>query len=431
VAHEFLHHRCFSEWHCIGDCGRSFSERREFVAHILEDHLKSSNSGINIDEIVDSREQKSAYSPPRAINCPFCLEQIEETKRTFQKHVGRHFDEIALKTLPPEVFDVQNEELGILKDNELSDSDNCTRRSSFSSSDEPVGIENMTAQAVGTGEGHNIMVRDDAESSRRDDSVQVKLNPDRKSATVRQVPGEEAEQKRQEHSHATPANDSVDSNSDSFPKYTGKRGRNSGQLEEELKEAIKKLKAEVEHWRNIVVHPAPGSRWAPLRDGSSSNEWYSLFPDSKPDPEDVSQSAPIILQSETDVSGDNEWFSYLPDSKPDPKDVSQSAATSLQSEASQSFHDNTELPETSPHFHSTSKDQKRSSTSGIRKRSTPLPPIVVEDPLDTVAMRRARNTLAARKSRAKKAEKMDEMEDMIKRLKAEAEHWKIIALGRL
>ena len=227
---------------------------------------------------------------------------------------------------------------------------------------------------------------------------------------------------------------------------------------------IEKLKAEVEHWRNIAAHPAPDSRWAPLRDGSGNNEWYSLFPDSKPDFEDVSQSAPIILLSETDVSGDNEWYSLFPDSKPDPEDVSQSApiillseadvsgdnewfplfpdskpdskdasqstATSLQSEAAQSFHDNTELPETSPHFHSTSKDQKRSSASGIGKRTYPLPPIVVEDPLDTVAMKRARNTLAARKSRVKKAEKIDEMEDMIERLKAEVEHWKNIALGQ-
>jgi hypothetical protein len=192
VAHEFLHHRCFSEWHCIGDCGRSFSERCEFVAHILEDHLKSSNSGMNIDEIVDSREQKSAYSPPRAINCPFCLEQIEETKRTFQKHVGRHFDEIALKTLPLEVFDAQNEEPEILKDNELSDSDDWSRRSSFLSLDEPVDIKNMTAQTVCTDEDHTIMNGGDAEGSCRGDSVQEKLNPAGKSITDRNVSREDS-----------------------------------------------------------------------------------------------------------------------------------------------------------------------------------------------------------------------------------------------
>ncbi|KAF8242807.1 hypothetical protein K440DRAFT_615432 [Wilcoxina mikolae CBS 423.85] len=149
VAHEFLHHRCSSEWHCIGNCGGSFSERCEFVAHILEDHLKCPNSGINIDEIVDSREQKSTYPPSRDINCPFCLERIEETKRTLQKHVGRHFDEIALKTLPQEVFDVQKES-DILNDIELDDSDDWSRRSSFSALDEPVGVANITVQAVGT-----------------------------------------------------------------------------------------------------------------------------------------------------------------------------------------------------------------------------------------------------------------------------------------
>jgi hypothetical protein len=127
-----------------------------------------------------------------------------------------------------------------------------------------------------------------------------------------------------------------------------------------------------------------------------------------------------------DVSGDAEWYSLFPESKPDPEDIPSAA---LQSEAAQNSRDSTESPETSPRFRSTSKDQKRSSTSGIRKRTAPLPPIVVEDPSDTVAMKRARNTLAARKSRAKKAEKMDEMEDMIERLKAEVEHWKNIALS--
>ncbi|KAF8249339.1 hypothetical protein K440DRAFT_641357 [Wilcoxina mikolae CBS 423.85] len=130
-----------------------------------------------------------------------------------------------------------------------------------------------------------------------------------------------------------------------------------------------------------------------------------------------------------DVSEQTEWFSLFPDAKPEP-DVPQPSATALQSDVAQNSRDSTESPDTSPRFRSTSKDQKRSSTSGIRKRTAPLPPIVVEDPSDTVAMKRARNTLAARKSRAKKAEKMDEMEEMIERLKAEVEHWRSIALSK-
>jgi hypothetical protein len=67
---------------------------------------------------------------------------------------------------------------------------------------------------------------------------------------------------------------------------------------------------------------------------------------------------------------------------------------------------------------------------GARKRDKPLPPIIVEDPNDTVAMKRARNTLAARKSRQRKMAKFEELEDEIAKLKAERDHWKDIALRR-
>ncbi|TGO80677.1 hypothetical protein BPOR_1719g00010 [Botrytis porri] len=71
-----------------------------------------------------------------------------------------------------------------------------------------------------------------------------------------------------------------------------------------------------------------------------------------------------------------------------------------------------------------------SATSGIRKPSKALPPIIVEDSNDTVAMKRARNTLAARKSRQRKMQRMEELEDEITRLTAEVAHWKEKALRR-
>lgn len=75
---------------------------------------------------------------------------------------------------------------------------------------------------------------------------------------------------------------------------------------------------------------------------------------------------------------------------------------------------------------------KASTTSGVsaRKRNQPLPPILVEDPNDTVALKRARNTLAARKSRQKKMERFDELENEIAMLKEERDHWKSLALAR-
>ncbi|KAL2067210.1 hypothetical protein VTL71DRAFT_1634 [Oculimacula yallundae] len=69
-------------------------------------------------------------------------------------------------------------------------------------------------------------------------------------------------------------------------------------------------------------------------------------------------------------------------------------------------------------------------SGGVKKREKALPPIVVEDPNDTVAMKRARNTLAARKSRQRKMQRFEELEDEIAKLKDERDHWKSLALRR-
>ncbi|KAK0272740.1 General control protein [Friedmanniomyces endolithicus] len=68
---------------------------------------------------------------------------------------------------------------------------------------------------------------------------------------------------------------------------------------------------------------------------------------------------------------------------------------------------------------------KHSDVAGVgaRKRDKPLPPIVVDES-DTVALKRARNTAAARKSRAKRVLERDDLEAEITDLKAQVEYWK-------
>ncbi|KAM0269848.1 hypothetical protein ACHAQH_009624 [Verticillium albo-atrum] len=75
---------------------------------------------------------------------------------------------------------------------------------------------------------------------------------------------------------------------------------------------------------------------------------------------------------------------------------------------------------------------RHSSVAGVnpRKRDKPLPPIVVDNPDDIVAMKRARNTLAARKSRERKMQRFEDLEEKIRKLEAERDHWKTIALGQ-
>lgn len=78
-----------------------------------------------------------------------------------------------------------------------------------------------------------------------------------------------------------------------------------------------------------------------------------------------------------------------------------------------------------------SQQGRHSFTAGVapRRRDKPLPVITVEDPTDTIAVKRARNTLAARKSREKRMERTEALVNQVNDLEAEVEHWKGIALG--
>ncbi|KAJ9191120.1 transcriptional regulator family: bZIP [Paecilomyces variotii] len=76
---------------------------------------------------------------------------------------------------------------------------------------------------------------------------------------------------------------------------------------------------------------------------------------------------------------------------------------------------------------------KHSTTAGIRKREKPLPALKY-DTNDPVAVKRARNTEAARKSRARKLERQEEMERRIAELEKSLEeahqreeYWKALA----
>lgn len=68
---------------------------------------------------------------------------------------------------------------------------------------------------------------------------------------------------------------------------------------------------------------------------------------------------------------------------------------------------------------------RMSDVAGVaaRKRDKPLPPILVDEH-DTVALKRARNTAAARKSRAKKVQERDELETTIAQLEEQVRFWK-------
>jgi len=73
------------------------------------------------------------------------------------------------------------------------------------------------------------------------------------------------------------------------------------------------------------------------------------------------------------------------------------------------------------------------ATNGIsksRRRKGPLPAIILNDPSDKTAIKRARNTLAARESRQRKFDHVSELEKLNAELQAEVEKWKSIAIAQ-
>jgi hypothetical protein len=148
---------------------------------------------------------------------------------------------------------------------------------------------------------------------------------------------------------------------------------------------------------NFDVSPFVGNN-GDLDHALAGDPWYPLFPQEEQSQSNNADQSPLLPEEELEVS------------------------EHLRSSTSRRRSATASSPPSGTH----------ASVSGVnsRKRDKPLPPIIVEDPNDTVAMKRARNTLAARKSRQRKMQRFEELEDKIAKLEAERDHWKAIALKR-
>jgi hypothetical protein len=143
--------------------------------------------------------------------------------------------------------------------------------------------------------------------------------------------------------------------------------------------------------------------------------------------------SPNFGAAELDSTANDVWFPLFPQDGSIPQQPPSTEPEDSPAENSEEFE--VVEPPSSGHRRKPSGSSppagRHSSVSGVnsRRRDKPLPPIIIEDPSDVVAMKRARNTLAARKSRERKAQRLEELEDKIAKLEAERDHWKNIALG--
>lgn len=151
-----------------------------------------------------------------------------------------------------------------------------------------------------------------------------------------------------------------------------------------------------------------------------------------PDFPDAYETSPMFTNTDMDPSTMNDpWFPLFPDAS---SNIASNVVEPSIEQSPLSRSEELEVAERrkSSQRKSSSGSPKAANTSGVsaRKRNQPLPPIIVDDPQDTIAIKRARNTLAARKSRQKKMERFEELENEIEKLKEERDHWKSLALAR-
>ena len=172
-------------------------------------------------------------------------------------------------------------------------------------------------------------------------------------------------------------------------------------------------------------------------------------------PLDDYETSPLFeLQGDPTLGGPDDWFPLFPDQDPDnnnddaiQRSISQRSFDSNASASPIVLHpggqSNRKMSTMSTATATASPGARHHSTAGVQKKNRDLPPILA-DPSDPIAVKRARNTAAARKSRDRKVKKFEEMGSHIgqlehalsmknaeiAKLEAEKEEWKRRALAR-
>ncbi|PKS12846.1 hypothetical protein jhhlp_000186 [Lomentospora prolificans] len=151
--------------------------------------------------------------------------------------------------------------------------------------------------------------------------------------------------------------------------------------------------------------------------------------DGSPDFNDAFNMSPSLGSCDFDNGSNDPWFPLFP---PESSSLESALPADQLVTSSASPSDCPDVAVSKKKKSATTSPGRHSSVAGVnaRRREKPLPPIIVEDPSDVVAMKRARNTLAARKSRERKAQRLEELEERIMKLEQERDYWKSIAQDR-
>lgn len=147
------------------------------------------------------------------------------------------------------------------------------------------------------------------------------------------------------------------------------------------------------------------------------------------DTPDTSYQTSPLFDDGFQLDPHNDWYSLFPTDSNE-SNVSTAPTTSTSPQGQVLVHPGGEsrrLKRVRPSTPLTATS-RHSSVAGVTKYENVLPPIVVDEG-DTVALKRARNTAAARKSRDKKVKEKETADAHIRALERQVQHWKSLALA--
>jgi hypothetical protein len=127
--HELEAHR--ASWQCVEGCDKTFPTRTSFETHVSTQHLDLASPSM-LSALRDTSRKPAELS--MRVRCPLCA--LSLNLRTFQRHVGKHQEQLALFALPPKLDDTEDE----THDNE-SDSDSVFLDTSSAAPDATSGEE--------------------------------------------------------------------------------------------------------------------------------------------------------------------------------------------------------------------------------------------------------------------------------------------------
>jgi hypothetical protein len=118
--HEFGKHRMKTTWRCY-ECSADLANPEDLNTHLRNQHQTPfSDSQL---AMVASTAKISLPMSVKDMKCPLCLSHAGDTRRDFEKHVGKHMEEIALTSLPQDAaddFDVVPEDSDVALEESIS-----------------------------------------------------------------------------------------------------------------------------------------------------------------------------------------------------------------------------------------------------------------------------------------------------------------------